>query len=475
MSDGRLLCVLALAAACLASSPCGAETFVVTKTADTNDGVCDADCSLREAVRAANATSEADTIVLPAGVFPLAIAGQDEDQAASGDLDLTQPVTIRGAGRDRTVIDALGNDRVLQTRLHPGDRLLRDLTLRGGRLSEQRGCGVWVSGTTTLLLARVRITDNRCVGASPAFDNGGGIHVDYAATLLVAESLLDANFAERGGAIYAQGSAVEIYETTIAGNEAAVSGGGLSGGGSWTVVRSTLSGNRAGAASFFGAASDARFFASTLSGNQGWAIRSDGAVALDNVTIVGTAAFWPLQVFAGGMVTLRNTLVVNPIFAGGSECQLAASATSLGYNLLGDESCGAGPLDRIETDPGLRKIGWYGGLTRTHLPRPGSPAIDAGAPGACPDSDGAPSLEQRRFERILDGDGIDGARCDIGAVEYAPEADGVTAAALALLALRVNRRRRQRRIARAAANDSAASTPPAAKARAKDAAEASPP
>ena len=29
--------------------------FTVTKIADTNDGVCDADCSLREAVAAANA------------------------------------------------------------------------------------------------------------------------------------------------------------------------------------------------------------------------------------------------------------------------------------------------------------------------------------------------------------------------------------------------------------------------------------
>lgn len=39
-----------------------AATFTVTKTADTNDGTCDADCSLREAVAAANANSGADTI-----------------------------------------------------------------------------------------------------------------------------------------------------------------------------------------------------------------------------------------------------------------------------------------------------------------------------------------------------------------------------------------------------------------------------
>lgn len=39
-----------------------AATFTVNKTADTNDGTCDADCSFREAVAAANANPGADTI-----------------------------------------------------------------------------------------------------------------------------------------------------------------------------------------------------------------------------------------------------------------------------------------------------------------------------------------------------------------------------------------------------------------------------
>lgn len=39
-----------------------AATYTVTKTADTNDGTCDADCSLREAVAAANSNSGNDEI-----------------------------------------------------------------------------------------------------------------------------------------------------------------------------------------------------------------------------------------------------------------------------------------------------------------------------------------------------------------------------------------------------------------------------
>jgi CSLREA domain-containing protein len=61
----------------------------VTKLADTNDGSCDADCSLCEAVIAANANPGADDIALPAGNYVLTIGGVGEDTGATGDLDLT--------------------------------------------------------------------------------------------------------------------------------------------------------------------------------------------------------------------------------------------------------------------------------------------------------------------------------------------------------------------------------------------------
>jgi CSLREA domain-containing protein len=42
-----------------------ATTFWVTKTADTNDGSCDPDCSLREAIDAANTNQGADDVPVP--------------------------------------------------------------------------------------------------------------------------------------------------------------------------------------------------------------------------------------------------------------------------------------------------------------------------------------------------------------------------------------------------------------------------
>lgn len=49
----------------LAAAGGRAARFTVTKAADTLDGSCDADCSLREAVQAANTDATADEIVLP--------------------------------------------------------------------------------------------------------------------------------------------------------------------------------------------------------------------------------------------------------------------------------------------------------------------------------------------------------------------------------------------------------------------------
>src|SRR6185503_1199896 len=91
-----------------------ASTFTVTKTTDTNDGICDADCSLREAILAANAQVGADSVIVPAGIYTLTIPGTDEDAGATGDLDIRGDVTLTGAGTALTVIDGGGIDRVIE-------------------------------------------------------------------------------------------------------------------------------------------------------------------------------------------------------------------------------------------------------------------------------------------------------------------------------------------------------------------------
>ena len=77
-----LILTLALSALILGGTePASAATFTVTKTADTNDGICDTDCSLREAIVAANAAPGAGTVgTLPASGFGLVTFGGSVEQ-----------------------------------------------------------------------------------------------------------------------------------------------------------------------------------------------------------------------------------------------------------------------------------------------------------------------------------------------------------------------------------------------------------
>ena len=68
-------------------------TFIVTKTADTFDGTCDADCSLREAIIAAVSGA---AIGIPAGVYTWEIQ----------ELTIAKDLTLIGDGSQKTIIQA---------------------------------------------------------------------------------------------------------------------------------------------------------------------------------------------------------------------------------------------------------------------------------------------------------------------------------------------------------------------------------
>ena len=97
-----------------------AASFTVDSTADAvdaspGDGVCAASagqCTLRAAVQETNARRGADSINVPAGTYVLAIPGAGEDASATGDLDITDDLTITGSGAGRTIVDGGHLDRV---------------------------------------------------------------------------------------------------------------------------------------------------------------------------------------------------------------------------------------------------------------------------------------------------------------------------------------------------------------------------
>ena len=107
-------------------------------TVDDNpgDGVA-ADASgnttLRAAVMEANALAGHQTIVVRPGTYVLTIVGLDEDGAQTGDLDVSEDVTIAGADAATTIIDAgTTGDRLFEMVIGIGTLRLRGLKITGG-------------------------------------------------------------------------------------------------------------------------------------------------------------------------------------------------------------------------------------------------------------------------------------------------------------------------------------------------------
>ena len=97
-----------------------AAAFVVTSTADTDDGVCDADCTLRDAITASNASAGADTITLPAGTFVSSVA-----LTVAAD----EPLSITGAGQGTTTIALTSASITLPGGTVDADFSIQDLTI----------------------------------------------------------------------------------------------------------------------------------------------------------------------------------------------------------------------------------------------------------------------------------------------------------------------------------------------------------
>jgi len=355
--------------------------LVVTKTADTFDGACDHDCSLREAVAAANAREGLSVIVAGPGVYSLTRLGPFEDASATGDLDTLRPLVIFGAGAARTIFDGAGIDRVLHG-VGPGVLEVHRVTVRNG----------WARGTGLL------------DGA------GGGVFSWNPLTLV--DSVISGNRAEHGGGIWT--TDLTARGTTIAGN-VGIEGGGIGVYGTVHLSNVTLSGNlgRYGGGMF-------RLVA----------MEDDSEIA--DTTVTGNAA----TVAGGGLYTSQDITcpashdddlcpnrpyirVARSVVAGNSapaQPDCANLENEGGDNVFGvGDSCLAGPTDVAGTlaaplDPRLTPLADHGGPTPTHVPLADSPALDLGPLFSCP------AVDQRGRPRPA------GAGCDAGSVELLPSA-----------------------------------------------------
>ena len=209
------------------SATARADVFHTTTRFDTFDGVCDEDCSLRDAVVASNANPGADVILLQlspqdSGLHVLTQTGPDEDFGVTGDLDIIEgeELKIIGAGPNNTVIDGLGsfsNDRVFDVR---GTLELQDLTVRNG---QPLGSGGAIRNSGRLTLIHCEVSGSRALG----FGFGGGIFSDgFDSELTLHRTALVLNRAEGGGGGIAAGGRLTVVNAVFLGNQSLEDFGG---------------------------------------------------------------------------------------------------------------------------------------------------------------------------------------------------------------------------------------------------------
>lgn len=404
-----------------------AATITVDSTADDLEQGPNGNCTLREAVAAANtdlpvdacaAGLGADVIDLPRGVL--------EPKTTGEGLRILAPTELRGRGVDRTVIHAIlsfgTNDpdadqapmrardlTIVSSALFASDLEMVDMTIRRDPAFPDLSSGVYCSECE---LRRTEIDGytvnfkGQSVASHSIFRNDSrlGISVDHG-SLFLEHSRIEGNGGDEGqGGLWAQWYAqVEIEGCTFAGNRGK-RGGALQV--SWyssvTVRNSTFSGNhgsREGGAIFVDT-SNLKLEHVTFVGNDSPA---GGAVAV--AAVPNTAYPRPKLVF-------RSSIIQGSC----SDPTSWARIYSEGGNLEGPGStCRLHERSDLANvaDLGLGPLADNGGPTPTHEPQAWSPAVDSVPRKLCP----GPDVDQRDVTRPQDGDGNARAACDRGAVE----------------------------------------------------------
>lgn len=356
---------LALVAALGAAAPASAAVFFPTTTTDGSDGVCDADCSLRDAITAANQSAGYDVIVLGPGAYAASSSG-NEDLNANGDFDILDDLTILGAAADKTSIEGSA-ERVLDIAAGASVELI-GVRISNGR--QQTGNGGGIRNAGQLTLTRVQVSGNSANGGP-----GGGVYSNGSGSALtVRQSLVSGNTASTLGGGIAAGEQITLTDSTVSGNSAASTGGGI-----YTfdntdgeIVNATITANQAG-------------------------------------TVGGGLYAFTTPFITVDRPELRNTILAGNTAPADRDC--GGSPSSGGDNLVGVGSvtCGAftaGNGDLVGTaatprDPKLGPLTNNGGTTATHALLTGSPAINA--------AEDCTASDQRGVARP--------AACDIGAYE----------------------------------------------------------
>jgi CSLREA domain-containing protein len=345
-------------------------TFNVTTTLDVVDPA-DGKRSLREAITAANNLAGADVIVLPAGVYKIALTGAGEDANATGDFDIAGSVTIQGAGTGATVIDGQQLDRVFDVfgtapssikvvfagqtvrngnvnghgggiRVGNADLIVRDSAITANQASQTGGGISNAAAPGTGKITMVRATVARNVAGT----NGGGVS-SLSNVLTVRDSTVHRNIATNsGGGINA--TTPTLTNCTISNNLARFSGGGGINATTPTLTNCTISNNLAQSSDGGGIiATTVTLTNCTVSGNS--TVDSGGGIIATTANLTRTTVSANSAGVDGGGISAVTANLTNSTISGNSAAQfgggvLASAATLFNCTIVENSAQGGGGL-----------------------------------------------------------------------------------------------------------------------------------
>jgi CSLREA domain-containing protein len=211
---GLVVVLLVAAQGIVPQQPVHAAIIAVNTVGDEDDS--DGDCSLREAIYAANNDVVRDACIAGSGDDVIDLTGVAGTITLGGtELAISSNLTITGPGADQLTISGNNASRVFNVAVDVVV-VISDVTIANGHSTGGNGGGILNGGTLTI---------NRCTFASNrTTGNGGGISSHGTAT---------------------------VNSSTFYDNEAKLNGGGIDNyNGTLVVNNSTFSGNRASEGAF---------------------------------------------------------------------------------------------------------------------------------------------------------------------------------------------------------------------------------
>ena len=199
-----------------------AATFTVTKTADTNDGTCDADCSLREAIAAATASGLPENTI---SFDPVVFGSPQTILLTGGSLNIlgNQSYSIAGTGTDLLTIDCGHSGAVFVS--VQATAAISALKITGN----VNGITGRIQSNGNLTITNVSVTNSANAIGIPAIMNTGTLTVfnssvtnnprtgvtNQNGTLTVVNSNISNN---NGGGIFNNGGNLDVSGSTINSN-----------------------------------------------------------------------------------------------------------------------------------------------------------------------------------------------------------------------------------------------------------------